>query len=83
MAATRDALNHAFWNLGLRFQWDEATYAHLSKLPDLRSQLEAYLRESHPHLLGVYDVDRFAQMVEQQLASPSGSRAGIEAHHST
>ena len=83
MAADRDALNRAFWDLGLRFQWDEATYAQLSKLPDLRSQLVQYLKENHPHLLGVYDVDLFSRMVEQQLASPTGSRMGMEAHRST
>jgi len=83
MAADRDALNRAFWDLGLRFQWDEATYARLSTLPDLHSQLVEYLKSTHPHLLGVYDVEHFSRMVEEQLASPSGSRMGMEAHRST
>ena len=83
MAADRAALNRAFWDLGLRFQWDEATYSKLARLPDLRSQLQEYLQQSHPHLLGVYDVDRFSRMVEEQLASPSSSRIGMEAHRST
>lgn len=83
MTPDRDALNRAFWDLGLRFQWDEATFAKLSTLPDLRSRLVTYLKESHPHLLGVYDVDLFSRLVEEQLASPSGSRMGMEAHRST
>ena len=82
MVADRDALNRAFWDLGLRFQWDEPTFARLSALPDLRSRLVEYLKSDHPHLLNVYDVDLLCQMVEGQIASPSSSRIGMEAHRS-
>ena len=80
---TRDlqALNSAFWDLGLRFQWDEATWASLSALPDLRSQLRAYLERYQPHLLAVYDVDFIGSLVESSLAAPRGAM-GLEAHRS-
>ena len=57
MNASLADLNRAFWDLGLRFSWDEATYAKLASLPDLRAQLFRYLQDNHPHLLGVYDVE--------------------------
>ena len=77
----RDALNQTFWDLGLRFQWDEATWATLAGLPDLRSQLRQYLEKHQPHLLAVYDVDFLGTLIEQQLASPRASM-GMEAHRS-
>ena len=77
----RDALNQTFWDLGLRFQWDEATWATLADLPDLRSQLRQYLEKHQPHLLAVYDVDFLGTLIEQQLASPRASM-GMEAHRS-
>ena len=80
---TRDlqSLNRAFWDLGLRFQWDEATWASLSQLPDLRSQLRAYLERYQPHLLGVYDADFLGSLVESSIASPRAGM-GLEAHKS-
>ena len=83
MVADRDALNRAFWDLGLRFQWDEATWASLSKLPDLKAQLVQYLKDSQPHLLAVYDVELLSRLVEKQLANPGDSRVSMEAHRST
>jgi len=75
-------LNRAFWDLGLRFSWDEATWASLARLPDLRTQLAHYLESHHPHLLGVYDVDFLRKVIEEQLARPAESRVGMEAHRS-
>ena len=77
------ALNRAFWDLGLRFHWDEATWAALGRLPDLRSRLASYLTASQPHLLGVYDVDFLQKMIEERMASPAAdARMGMEAHRS-
>ena len=81
MTPDRNALNRAFWDLGLRFQWDEATWATLSGLPDLRSQLRHYLERHQPHLLGVYDVEFLGALIESNIASPRAAM-GIEAHHS-
>lgn len=76
------SLNRAFWDLGLRFHWDEATWASLGSLPDLRSRLASYLSASQPHLLGVYDVDFLQRIIEERIASPSEARMGMEAHRS-
>ena len=81
MTIDRHALNRTFWDLGLRFQWDEAMWATLVGLPDLRAQLRQYLEQHQPHLLGVYDVDFLGALIEQNLASPRAGM-GIEAHHS-
>jgi len=82
MNLDRQALNCTFWDLGLRFQWDEATWATLATLPDLRSQLRHYLEKHQPHLLAVYDVDFLGSLIEQNIASPRES-TGMEAHRST
>jgi hypothetical protein len=78
----RDALNAAFWDLGLRFQWDEATWAILVEMEDLSTQLRYYLENWQPHLLAVYDPPFLARLVEDRLASPAGSRMGMEARAS-
>ena len=75
----RETLNRAFWELGLRFQWDEATWAALAGLPDLRAQLRHYLEHHQPHLLSVYDPDFLGGLVEKQLADPTRERTGMEA----
>ena len=78
----RNALNQAFWDLGLRFQWDEATWIGLAQLPDLRAQLREYLGKYQPHLLAVYDVDFLSSLIQQSIASPRPAM-GMEAHRST
>ena len=76
------ALNRAFWDLGLRFSWDEKTWASMADLPDLRARLTRYLEEHQPHLLGVYDVTFLSGIIEEQLAHPAEPRVGMEAHRS-
>ena len=75
-------LNRAFWDLGLRFSWDEKTWAWLMELPDLQSRLTHYLTRHQPHLLAVYDIDFLRGLIEQRLAHPGEARVGIEAHRS-
>jgi len=79
MATDRKSLNRAFWDLGLRFHWDEDLWTVLMGLPDLRSQLAYYLERYQPHLLAVYDVDFLHCIIEQRLASPVDARLGMEA----
>jgi hypothetical protein len=80
MQASLADLNRAFWDLGLRFSWDEKT---LAAGPDLGTCLARYLKEHQPHLLGVYDVDFLRGLIEQRLANPSAdARMGMEAHRS-
>jgi len=84
MPTDRLSLNKAFWDLGLRFQWDETVWPVLSSMPDLRAQLAYYLERHQPHLLAVYDVDFLRRMIEEQLAAPPADRGrmGLEAHRS-
>jgi hypothetical protein len=82
MTADRQALNRCFWDLGLRFQWDEETWAVLSGMKDVREQLAYYLSRHQPHLLAVYDLDFLAKLIEERLLSPAPTRIGIEAHAS-
>ena len=82
MPNDRNALNRAFWDLGLRFQWDEQVWATLTGLPNLRAQLAYYVERFQPHLLTVYDIDLLNGMVEARLASPAESRMGLEAGRS-
>ena len=82
MPTDRKSLNQAFWDLGLRFQWDEKVWATLMGLPDLRAQLACYLERHQPHLLAVYDVDLLKGMVEARLAQPAEQRIGMEAGRS-
>ena len=76
------ALNRAFWDLGLRFSWDEKTWASMTQLPDLRARLAHYLQQHQPHLLAVYDVDFLRGLIEERLARPTDARVGMEAHRS-
>ena len=82
MQATLADLNRAFWDLGLRFSWDEKTWASMTQLPDLRARLQQYLQQHQPHLLAVYDVDKLRSMIEERLANPTDARVGMEAHRS-
>ena len=81
MQANLADLNRAFWDLGLRFSWDEKTWASMAQLPDLQARLAHYLQAHQPHLLGVYDVDFLRDAIEHRLAHPE-ERVGIEAHRS-
>jgi len=76
------SLNRAFWDLGFRFSWDEATWTSLMGLPDLGAQLKQYLERHQPHLLAVYDVEFLQGLIEAQLAQPMEFRMGMEAHRS-
>ena len=82
MPTDRKSVNQAFWELGLRFQWDESVWAVLDGLPDLRSQLRYYLERHQPHLLSVYDIDFLVRLIEERLMSPTNNRVGMEAHSS-
>jgi hypothetical protein len=79
MPTDRKSLNRAFWDLGLRFHWDEGVWTVLMGLPDLRSQLAYYLERYQAHLLQVYDVDFLQRMIEERLRTPVDARVGIEA----
>jgi hypothetical protein len=79
MTADRHSVNRAFRELGLRFQWDERTWAELCAMHDVREQLRYYLPRHQPHLLGAYDADFLGELVAQRLAQPSLSEASLDA----
>ncbi len=78
----REALNAAFWELGLRFQWDAQTWAGLAAHASLADRLRAYLDRHQPHLLALYDPAQLAAAVEARAAAPATTRLGIEAFSS-
>jgi hypothetical protein len=51
------AFNAAFYELGLRWHWDGATYEALSKDPCERGRVRRYLEVEQSHLLRAYDAD--------------------------
>lgn len=61
----RSAFNAAFYELGLRWHWDDETYERLSAEPCERERVRHYVRTMHPHLLRAYDADFLAEAVIQ------------------
>ena len=79
MTADRHSVNRAFRELGLRFQWDERTWAELCAMHDVREQLRYYLPRHQPHLLGAYDAEFLGELVAQRLANPGVNEACADA----
>ena len=52
-----NAYNAAFYELGLRWYWDLATYRSLFPHAEDKDRIRAYLQAEHPHLLSAYDAD--------------------------
>ena len=82
MEYDREQLNRAFWDLGLRFQWDDPTWRDLVGYPTLLEKLRNYLERQQPHLLKIYEAEFLSHLIEARLASPADARIGIEATHS-
>lgn len=53
--AHRHAYNGAFYELGLRWHWDETVYRAVLSADDERERLSAYLASHQSHLLKAYD----------------------------
>ena len=65
-----NAYNAAFYELGLRWHWDSATYeALLSLSGDGPARVRHYLQSQQPHLLRAYDADFLVAMIEQKAAA--------------
>jgi hypothetical protein len=79
MIADRHSVNRAFRELGLRFQWDERTWAELCAMHDVREQLRYYLPRHQPHLLGAYDAEFLGNLVAQKLANPGAVESCVDA----
>jgi hypothetical protein len=53
----RNAYNAAFYELGLRWHWDEDTFARLRTSTCERERVRTYLQAHQAHLLRAYDVE--------------------------
>lgn len=53
----RGAFNAAFYELGLRWHWDGATYESLRVESCERARVRRYLEAEQSHLLRAYDAD--------------------------
>jgi hypothetical protein len=56
-AAQRNAFNAAFYELGLRWHWDDECYACALCEEDQRAYLRRYVQAEQPHMLRVYDME--------------------------
>jgi hypothetical protein len=56
-ALERSAFNAAFYELGLRWHWDDQTYEALAAQPCERRRVQHYLEGAQAHLLRAYDAD--------------------------
>lgn len=61
----RSAFNVAFYELGLRWHWDGATYRALAATGCERARVRAYIEAEQPHLLNAYDAESLADTVVQ------------------
>jgi hypothetical protein len=85
-AGDRDlnAYNAAFYELGLRWHWDSATYEALLSLGgDGPTCVRHYLRTQQPHLLRAYDEDFLVAMIQHkavaQRAAADAARQDVTA----
>lgn len=74
----RGAFNAAFYELGLRWHWDGATYEALSAHNCERGRVRRYLEAEQSHLLRAYDAEFLTDAIlvakrqcQQRLASGS------------
>ncbi|MFT5643889.1 MAG: hypothetical protein ACI83P_001443 [Janthinobacterium sp.] len=64
----RNAYNAAFYELGLRWHWDDTIYENLLCEADEHQRLRAYLETHQPHLLRAYDADFLIGAIEATKA---------------
>ena len=77
-----DAWNAAFYELGLRWHWDGATWERLAGVGDCRkARLRHYLETEQAHLLRAYDATFLVEAIERaqaearRIAETTGSLA--------
>jgi hypothetical protein len=59
----RSAFNAAFYQLGLRWHWDAATYERLAAEPGDHVRVQRYVEQAQAHLLRAYDAEVLARAV--------------------
>jgi transposase InsO family protein len=66
--AAHDAYNAAFYELGLRWHWDQGTYAALMRhSADPEVRIRHYLQTRQPHLLTAYDPAFLAAAIQERV----------------
>jgi hypothetical protein len=65
----RHSYNAAFYELGLRWHWDEAIYRELMAIEDTQARLAHYLGRHQPHMLTAYDCDFLCRAIEETRAA--------------
>jgi hypothetical protein len=62
------AYNAAFYELGLRWYWDAATYQTLQRKAAQRDCVRVYLESEQPHLLKAYDAEFLIEAIQAAKA---------------
>ena len=60
----RNAYNAAFYELGLGWHWDAATYDQLQPLACKAERIRTYLQSHQSHLLNAYEPGFLAEAIE-------------------
>ena len=77
--ADLDAYNAAFYELGLRWHWDAATWQALqSRHEDSATRVRHYLEAHQPHLLRAYDCEFLVDMIEQKKCAAHRAAIAFE-----
>lgn len=64
----RDAYNAAFYELGLKWHWDETVYENVLSTHQERERLLGYLKTHQTHLLSAYEPDFLVAAIEATKA---------------
>jgi hypothetical protein len=64
----RDAYNAAFYELGLKWHWDETVYENVLSTHQERERLLGYLKTHQTHLLSAYEPDFLVAAIETTKA---------------
>ena len=79
----RNAYNAAFYELGLRWHWDSATFDELKRQGSSEPErIHRYLAAEQPHLLKAYDAGFLVELIRQKQAQHRSRNSGALAMRS-
>ena len=77
----RNAYNEVFYELGLRWHWDNDTYRQLlDQEDDAKARLSHYLETRQAHLLKAYDLPFLVSLIDEKVRARSRSSASAPAN---
>ncbi|MDB5799028.1 MAG: hypothetical protein JWP36_2930 [Paucimonas sp.] len=76
----RHAYNAAFYELGLRWCWDEDTWRDLTSIGCEDSRIKTYLQQHQAHLLTAYEPDFLVRLIRDAKARCQETLGGSAAH---